>query len=77
MKAAGDLSGRLLILHGVMDDNVHVQNTLQLAAALQGTDRDFELMLYPRARHGIGGRHVRRLMYEFVRETMGVSPNPR
>ena len=72
VKAAGDLNGRLLILHGVMDDNVHVQNTLQLAGALQGADRDFELMLYPRSRHGIGGRHVRRLMYEFVRETMGV-----
>lgn len=47
--------GKLLITHGTMDDNVHMQNTLQLVYELEKLDKDFELMLYPNARHGIGG----------------------
>ena len=53
IQAAKDLKGHLLITHGVMDDNVHVQNALQLAYALQKADKEFELMLYPQNRHGI------------------------
>ena len=44
VKAAKNLHGRLLLLHGMMDDNVHVQNTLQfvrgLAAGEQGLRGD-------------------------------------
>ena len=69
-KHAGDLSGRLLLIHGVMDDNVHVQNVLQFVEALQRADKTFELMLYPTSRHGIHSTHYRRLMWDFVRETM-------
>ena len=69
-ESAGDLSGRLLLIHGVRDDNVHVQNALQFAEALQRADQEFEMMLYPTARHGIGGTHYRRLKWEFIRETM-------
>ncbi len=47
--------GYLLITHGTMDDNVHMQNTIQLIDKLQDLNRDFELMLYPNARHGVGG----------------------
>jgi dipeptidyl aminopeptidase/acylaminoacyl peptidase len=64
--AARHLHGRLLLIHGVMDDNVHVQNTLQLVQALQRADKDFEVMFYPNARHGIGGRHYQRLVIEFM-----------
>jgi dipeptidyl-peptidase-4 len=35
-----------------MDDNVHVQNSLQLAKKLQEQQKDFEFMLYPGGRHG-------------------------
>ena len=69
-KKAGDLSGRLLLIHGAMDDNVHVQNVMQFVEALQRADRDFDLMLYPTSRHGIYSKHYRRLMWEFIRETM-------
>jgi dipeptidyl-peptidase-4 len=68
--AADRLQGRLLLLHGTMDDNVHVQNTLQFAYELQRANKPFEMMLYPRSRHGISdGRlnlHMRRLMLDFV-----------
>lgn len=60
---AENLSGRLILVHGVRDDNVHVQNTIQLIDALQRAEKNFELMLYPRDRHGFfhGARHWRQL----------------
>jgi dipeptidyl aminopeptidase/acylaminoacyl peptidase len=74
VKAAKNLHGRLLILHGVMDDNVHVQNTLQLVQALQQANKDFEMMLYPQSRHGIGGKHYQRLVVEFMKRTLKPDP---
>ncbi len=53
LKAAGNLSGRLLLIHGVMDNNVHMQNTMQLAYELQKADKQFDLMVYPTQRHGL------------------------
>ena len=72
VKAAGNLHGKLLLLHGLMDDNVHVQNTIQLVDALQAANKEFELMVYPKSRHGIGGGHYQRLQTEFIKRTMGV-----
>ena len=74
VRAAKDLHGRLLILHGLMDDNVHAQNTTQLVDALQRADRDFEMMVYPRARHGILSKHHRRLTLEFMQRTLRPQP---
>ena len=45
--------GHLLITHGMLDDNVHVQNALQLVDKLTDLDKDFELMLYPSSGHGV------------------------
>jgi len=53
IKAADRLHGRLLLAHGTMDDNVHLQNTVKLANALQLAGKSFDLMLYPTARHGV------------------------
>ena len=72
--AAGQLHGRLLLIHGVRDDNVHLQNTLQLVNALQRADKDFELMIYPNDRHGIRGRHYQRLVIDFMRRTLKPTP---
>jgi dipeptidyl-peptidase-4 len=72
IKAAGNLSGRLMLVHGMMDDNVHVGNTIQLVHALQKAGKDFELCLYPgkSSRHGLGdrdlSRHQRRRAQEFL-----------
>ncbi len=70
---AKNLTGKLLIVHGMMDDNVHMQNSVQLADALQRANKTFEMMLYPRSRHGIGGQHYLRLQLDFIRRTMGVT----
>jgi dipeptidyl aminopeptidase/acylaminoacyl peptidase len=70
VKAAAKLNGRLLLIHGIIDDNVHVQNTLQLAQALQRADKDFDLMVYPTSRHGIGGKHYQRLLIDFMCRTL-------
>lgn len=69
--AASNLKGRLLILHGLKDDNVHPENTIQLMHALQNAGRQFEVMFYPTARHGIFGQHYSTLMYNFMVESMG------
>ncbi|MGH2623177.1 MAG: alpha/beta hydrolase family protein, partial [Sphingobacterium sp.] len=44
--------GTLRIMHGDMDDNVHMQNTVQLVDALTDRGVPFELMIYPGSRHG-------------------------
>ena len=44
--------GALRIYHGTMDDNVHIQNSLQLVKALQEQKKRFEFMPYPGGRHG-------------------------
>ena len=56
-KAAKNLSGKLLLLHGTMDDNVHMQNTIQFVYELQKAGKEFELMVYPKSRHGVGDPH--------------------
>ncbi|MFO1001576.1 MAG: DPP IV N-terminal domain-containing protein [Planctomycetaceae bacterium] len=71
IESAAALHGRLLILHGLKDDNVHPENTIQLVHALQQANRQFELMLYPTARHGIYGSHYNKLLYNFMVEAMG------
>jgi dipeptidyl-peptidase 4 len=44
--------GMLQIVHGTMDDNVHMQNSIQIISALQEKKKNFEFMLYPGGRHG-------------------------
>jgi dipeptidyl aminopeptidase/acylaminoacyl peptidase len=74
VKAAAKLHGKLLLLHGLMDDNVHVQNTVQLVEELQKADKDFEVMIYPRARHGGFGKHFQLLMVDFMKRTLRPEP---
>ncbi len=69
--AAKDLHGKLMILHGTLDDNVHTRNSILLVQALQKANKPFEMMLYPGYRHGIWGKHYRTLMYEFIMRTIG------
>lgn len=69
--AASKLSGRLLILHGLKDDNVHPENSMQLVHALQKAERQFEVMFYPTSRHGIYGRHYNKLCFNFIVDAMG------
>lgn len=73
-RAAANLHGNLLLLHGAIDDNVHVQNTIQFVYALQKAGKQFEMMLYPKSRHGVTDldlvRQMRRLMIDFVERNL-------
>ncbi|MGC1305133.1 MAG: DPP IV N-terminal domain-containing protein [Caulobacteraceae bacterium] len=53
----GSLSGRLLLLQGMADDNVQFSNSVAVMAALQGMGTPFDLMLYPGQRHHVDGEH--------------------
>lgn len=70
VKKAEQLSGRLLLVHGAIDENVHFKNTLELMLALQKHRKQFDMMLYPRDRHGIGEgrRHFAELRMQYVLE---------
>ena len=53
LKYARRLKGKLLLVHGLIDDNVHPANTWQLAKALQDKDKRFDMMVYPGFKHGV------------------------
>ena len=53
MHMAGDLTGELLIVHGLADDNVHVQNTLLYIDALVKAGKQFDMQLYVDDNHSI------------------------
>jgi dipeptidyl-peptidase 4 len=63
-----NLKGRLLLVHGMADDNVHVMNSLQLAAKLEELNKQFNMMLYPGNTHNMIGpklNHYNELMNQF------------
>jgi dipeptidyl aminopeptidase/acylaminoacyl peptidase len=71
------LAGRLLLIHGEMDDQVHPDHTLRLADRLIAADKDFELLIVPGAEHTYIDclAYVRKRCWDFlVRELMGTQP---
>lgn len=71
VRAAANLHGKLFLMHGVMDDNVHLQNAIQFIDALQQAGKQFEVMFYPRARHGLHpARHVTEARLNFIFENL-------
>ncbi len=64
---AADLSGKLLLVHNLEDDNVHFQNTVQMMDALERAGKRFELMVYPQKAHGVSGA-MRKHLYETMTE---------
>lgn len=70
VKAAKNLSGTLMLIHGQMDDNVHMQNTTQLVLELQRAGKQFDVMYYPTQRHGITNpaqvHHWYTMMTDFI-----------
>jgi len=63
---AANLKGKLLIIHGTSDDNVHFQNTVQLVDELIKAGKSFDLMIYPRKSHGIGGKNARIHLFNLI-----------
>lgn len=71
--------GLLRLMHGDMDDNVHVQNTIQLVDKLTNGNKHFELMIYPGSRHGFGpakAAHDRAERYRFYYQHLLNKPVP-
>ena len=68
-KRAADLHGRLLLVHGTYDDNVHPQNSWSFADEMIEAGITLDMMIYPMRKHGIADDaaqlHVYKTMYEF------------
>ena len=69
---ASKLQGKLLLISGTGDDNVHHQNSLEMVDALVAANKQFEFFSYPDRNHGIyGGNtriHLYNMMMDFVKE---------
>jgi dipeptidyl-peptidase-4 len=74
---AKDLKGKLLLAHGNMDDNVPPYNTWLVVEALNKANKDYDLIIFPNARHGYGADTyymMRRRWDYFVKHLLGAEP---
>jgi dipeptidyl-peptidase-4 len=58
-----DFKGKLLLMYGDADDNVHAQNSVKLIQKLIKAGKDFDLMVFPKKRHSIKGDEERAFLY--------------
>jgi len=63
LKLADNLQGRLLLVHGTADDNVHFQNSLYYTKALEDAGKLFDMQIYPDKNHSILGTNTRLHLY--------------
>jgi hypothetical protein len=74
VKRAGDLSGRVMLIFGTYDDNVHPQNEYALMNELVEKGKPFEVMVYPLRKHGIGDTpariHLAKTMQRFWKQNL-------
>lgn len=71
---AKNLKGKLLLVHGLMDDNVPPYNTLLVVKALQDANKDFDLIIFPDSHHGYGkySSYMMRIRWDyFVKNLKG------
>ena len=70
----GNLSGKLLLVHGSADDNVHLRNMMELSEAMVQAGLDFDMMVYTNRNHGIAGGNTRNHLYDkltrYVKENL-------
>ncbi len=74
---AENLQGKLMLAHGGLDDNVPPYNTYLVVDALVKANKDFDLIIFPNARHGFGQDSyymMRRRWDYFVKHLQGVEP---
>lgn len=64
MHYVNQLKGNLLLCHGTADDNVHVQNTYELAEHLVQANKQFDMAIYTNRNHGIYGGNTTLQLYE-------------
>ena len=73
---AGNLKGKLLLAHGLMDDNVPPYNTLLVIEALEKANKDYDLVVFPNSHHGYGTYSLymmRRRWDYFVQNLLGAA----
>jgi len=63
---ADKLKGKLLLVHGMADDNVHVQNSVELSERLVQAGKQFDQMLYVNRNHGIYGGNTRLHLFTLI-----------
>ena len=66
VNSAANLKGRLLLVHGTSDDNVHMENSIQFIQQLIEAGIPYDLQLYPRKTHSIAGPDVRVHLYNRI-----------
>jgi dipeptidyl aminopeptidase/acylaminoacyl peptidase len=74
---AKNLKGKLMLAHGLMDDNVPPQNTLLVVEALEKANKSFDLVVFPNMPHGYGQYSyymMRRRWDYFVKNLLGAEP---
>jgi dipeptidyl aminopeptidase/acylaminoacyl peptidase len=74
---AKNLKGKLLLAHGLMDNNVPPQNTLLVVEALEKANKSFDLIVFPNSPHGYGtyGPYMMRRRWDyFVKNLLGAEP---
>ncbi|WP_255563472.1 S9 family peptidase [Mucilaginibacter rivuli] len=74
---AKNLKGKLMLAHGLMDNNVPPQNTLLVVEALEKANKDYDLVIFPNSAHGYGqyGPYMMRRRWDyFVKYLLGVEP---
>jgi dipeptidyl-peptidase-4 len=74
---AKNLQGKLFLVHGALDDNVHPSNTMAVVQALIDADKDFDLLILPNSTHTPGDDTAyfrRRLWDYFVQNLGGMEP---
>ncbi|MDX2057974.1 MAG: prolyl oligopeptidase family serine peptidase, partial [Gemmatimonadales bacterium] len=73
---AGNLKGKLFLMHGDLDDNVHPAHTIALVDALVKANKSFDLLILPDADHNMTGHPyvIRRTWDFFVRHLLGQEP---
>ena len=54
-------------MHWSGDDNVHFQNSVQMAAALENAGKTFYMVVYPDKTHGVTGEPAQQLLYEITK----------
>jgi dipeptidyl-peptidase-4 len=66
VSSAAKLKGRLLLVQGTGDDNVHMENTVQFIQKLIEADLPYDLQLYPRKTHSLAGPDVRTHLFNRI-----------